>query len=116
MAGAARTRGLAAYCLVGSFALYAMADFIPPPLFPSTNSTNTESNEEDVGIIIIHGEFSGLAVNAGIVSYYIRVCVDPDHDTAKAASPPPPHHNHNSGDWVRLKHLSDSSSSFDSFP
>ena len=90
-----------------------MADFIPPPLFPSTN---TESNELDADTIIIHGGFSGPIVNAGIVSYYIRVCVDPDPDTTKAASPPPPDHNHNPGDWVQPTHLSDSSSFSDSFP
>ena len=89
-----------------------MADFTPPPLFPSTN---TESNEADAGVTIIHGEFSGPAVNVGIVSY-IPVHVDPDPDTTKAASPPPPDHNHNPMDWVQLERLSISSPFSDSFP
>ena len=37
-------------------ALYAMADFSPPPLFSPTNAGSNEANIE--GVTIIHGEIS----------------------------------------------------------
>ena len=68
------------------FALYAMADFSPPPLF---SPTNTESDEANAGgVVIIHGEIYCPAVDLEIVPCHIHVCVlDPDPDTTTTASP-----------------------------
>ena len=90
------------------FALNAMADFSPPPLFSPTNTESDEANAE--GVTIIHGEVSCPVVDFEIVPCHIHVCVDPDPDTATATSPPLP--DHKPGNWVQSRSSLVDASSF----
>ena len=93
------------------FALYAMADFNPPPLF---SLTNTESDEANAGgVIISHGEISCPVVDFGIVPCRIHVHVDPGPDTTTTASPPLP--GQKPENWVQLKISLVDASSFSGF-